>query len=287
MRIQTAKQYNELLKVVGFSYLGHFSQSAKMVLNEKVGNVITYSLYLAPWTSAGTINGRQINTCPGGEYCHHFCLNGSGRAKIESLTYGEGNSSILNARIRKTRLFYSDRELFMALLCYELEKTREYARKRNMKFSVRLNCTSDISPLAFKMDGQNILEMYPDVVFYDYTKVSGRLGLPAMYPNYYLTLSFDGYNWSTCVEALKQGINVAVVFESKEIPATYKGYGVIDMTKSDLRYLDPHSMDCGFIGYLEYHRTANDYVNGHYISPNTPFVVKENDPHLMYAFKED
>ena len=284
MEKMTYREYQTALKMLGISYLGKFSQSAKMVLNEAVGNEITYSLYLAPWTSAGYLNGRQINTCPGGVHCSKFCLNNSGRSKIEQLTVGASRSRIVQSRIRKTRLFYENRPLFMALLCYELERTRAYAIRNGFTFSVRLNCTSDISPKAFSVEGVNILEMYPDVQFYDYTKVAARFALTYVYPNYNLTFSFDGYNWNTCEQALKSGINIAVVFESKNVPATYKGYPVIDMTKSDLRYKDPQNPMRGYVGYLEYHRTANDYKSGKYIRPNTPFVVKEDDPQLTYKF---
>ena len=281
------REYQTALRELGIAYLGNYSQSAKMVLNEVVGNEITYSLYLAPWTLAGTVNGKQINTCPGGIHCHKSCLVNSGRAKIEQLTNGVGNSRIIQARIKKTRLFYENRPLFMAMLCYELEKTMNYAYKRGYTFSVRLNCTSDISPLAFSVDGVNILEMYPHINFYDYTKVPARLSLPLKYNNYSLTFSFDGYNWDTCAKALSMGINIAVVFESKIVPATFKGYPVIDMTKSDLRYKDPKGINCGFCGFLEYHRTSNDYVNGHYVRPNTPFVIREDDPNVTYAFREE
>ena len=195
---------------------------------------------------------------------------------------GVEGSRINRARIKKTRLFYTDRVLFMRMLCYELEKTRTYAQNRNMDFSVRLNCTSDLSPLAFVLGGKNILDMYPDVQFYDYTKVPARLDIPSMYKNYDLTFSFDGYNLDTCIDALRKGINIAVVFESQVPPIAWNGYPVIDMTKTDLRYKDAKG---GFVGYLEYHRTANDYVNGKYVRPNTPFVVKEDDPYITYAFK--
>lgn len=285
MEKMTYREYKNALKMVGISYLGNYSQSAKMVLNETVGHEITYSLYLAPWTLAGTINGKQINTCPGGAHCHTSCLVNSGRAKIEQLANGIGVSKILQSRIKKTRLFYTNRRLFMAMLCYELEHTRRYAYNKGCTFSVRLNCTSDLSPLAFAIDGVNILEMYPDVFFYDYTKVPLRTLLPFKYPNYDITFSFDGYNWDMCEKALNMGINVAVVFESHVVPSLYKGYQVIDATKSDLRYKDPKNPNCGFICYLEYHRVAADYKNGKYIRPNTPFVIKEDDENIIYAFK--
>lgn len=278
----TNKEYQAALKTIGVSYLGNFSQTAKMVLNEKVGGVITYNIYLAPWKLAGFINGHEINVCPRGEHCALYCLNASGHNKAEILYRGIENSRINNARIKKTRLFYTDRELFMRIMIFEMKSAMRYAAKRDMEFSVRLNCTSDISPLAFKIEGKNVLELFPNVQFYDYTKVENRFNLVREYPNYNLTFSYDGFNWDNCALFLENGINVAVVFESDVVPVAYKGYPVIDMTKTDLRYKDPQG---GFVGYLHYHRSANDYKSGKYIRPNTPFVVMEDDPYITYAFK--
>lgn len=281
----TAKMYNELLKEVGVSYIGSFSQSAKMVLNEKVGNVITYSIYLAPYTLASG-NGLSINTCPFGTHCSKFCLNGAGHNKADILLRGEKQSKINIARINKTRFFYTNREKFVSMVVYELERAKAYAEKRNMGFSVRLNCTSDISPMLFVLNGKNILEMYPDVIFYDYTKVPNRYKICEKYSNYHLTFSYDGYNWDTCVNFLERGINVAVVFESDVVPVSWRGYRIIDMTKTDLRYLDAKSNDgTGFVGFLHFHRSASLYKGGKYQRPNTPFVVMEDSKEVVYDFK--
>ena len=283
----THKEYQEILKRVGVSYLGSYSQSAKMVLNEKAGNVITYSLYLAPWNLASG-DGLIINTCPRGKNCAPFCLNFAGRNKADVLLNGIKGSKINSARIKKTRFFYTNRYDFMRVLCYELERTRALAERMGMGFSVRLNCTSDLSPLSFKLGNKNILELYPDVIFYDYTKVEGRDELTRIYPNYNLTFSYDGYNWDTCVDFLESGVNVAVVFESDVVPVAFRGYRVIDMTKTDLRYLDPKSNDgTGFIGYLHFHRPSSAYKNGKYERPDTPFVIREESNEVVYAFKYD
>lgn len=284
MEKMTYKEYQKALKEVGVSYLGSFNQSAKMVLNGKNG-VITYSLYLAPWKLASG-NGLTINTCPSGSHCQEFCLNGSGHNKADILVHGIKESRINQARIKKTRLFYQNKALFMRMLVFELEAAMRYAEKRDMGFSVRLNCTSDLSPLAFRLEGKNILDMYPDVIFYDYTKVPGRYAICEKYPNYHLTFSYDGYNWDTCVEFLNRGINIAVVFESDVMPISWRGYRCIDMTKSDLRYMDAKSNDgVGFCGFLHFHRPASLYKSGKYERPNTPFVVMEDDAEVVYAFR--
>ena len=47
----------------------------------------------------------------------------------------------------------------------------------NLEFSIRLNGTSDLSLLTFKLGGKNILEIFNDVQFYDYTKVANRFNI--------------------------------------------------------------------------------------------------------------
>jgi hypothetical protein len=142
-----------------------------------------------------------------------------------------------------------------------------------MEFSVRLNGTSDLSPEDFVLDGKNILEIFSDVQFYDYTKMPQRMSLAKKYPNYDVTLSFNGYNSNICKSYLDNGGKVAVVFLGK-MPKKFMGYPVHDANDYDMRYLDPSFHIMG----LHYHRTGTDYVNGKFVEPTTKFVVKENDP---------
>lgn len=271
----TYQEYVNALKEIGVSYLGATRQSAKMVYsyNKKWE---TYCIYLAPSTMSG------INVCPKSEHCKEFCLNGAGRNKGMIIAHGVENSVINEARIKKTKFFHKNRKLFMRVMMYEIDNAMNHAKKNGLNFAIRLNGTSDLSPLAFNIDGKNILELYPDVHFYDYTKVEKRIELQAKYPNYDVTLSFDGYNWDICEKYLDMGGKVAVVFEKeKELPVAYKGYKVHDANGYDMRFLDPN----GYIMGLHYHRTAHDYENGKYKRPNTPFIVKEDDVYCTYAFK--
>jgi hypothetical protein len=256
------------LKMMGVSYLGNVAHSAKMSASFRNGTM-TYCIYLAPWNMSGH------NVCPNGQHCHKNCLVKSGREKIKEFTDGE-NNAVLNARIRKTNFFYENRETFMQVMIHEIKMYQRRAQKMNMEFSVRINGTSDLSPILFKdpISGKNILELFPNVQFYDYTKNVKRIELMDIYPNYDVTFSFDGYNHSECEEFLKRGGKVAVVFYGG-LPKTYKGYKVVDANQYDMRYLDPK----GCIMGLHYHVTANDYyINNsgkrEFREPNTPFVVK-------------
>lgn len=250
-----------LRKQANVSYLGATKQSAKMRYSYENG-VETYCVYLAPADMSGH------NVCPNSKFCKQFCLNGSGQNKADILYRGFDHSKINLSRIKKTNLFFENKDLFMKLLVKEISKAQRHATKNGMGFAVRLNGTSDLNPEEFTLEGKNILEIFPNVQFYDYTKVSTRFQLMGKYDNYDITYSFNGYNWPLCEKFLKEGGKVAVVFDG-ELPNTFHGFKVIDANGYDMRYLDPKGSVMG----LHYHKTANDYKNGKFEKPNTKFVV--------------
>lgn len=273
--------YGKALKAVGFNYLGGLKKSAKM-MKSYTHNVATYCVYLAPANMAGrTKKGTRINVCPKSQHCKELCLNSAGHNKADILSNGKENikHSLINiSRIKKTKLFYNDRDTYMDILIHEINRDRSYAERHGMEFSVRLNGTSDLSPEIMKKDGKNILEIFPDVQFYDYTKVYNRTKLMKFYPNYDITFSYDGYNWDQCEQFLNDGGKVAVVFDSETMPKTYKGYKVIDANGYDMRYLDPK----GCIMGLEFHPIAKDGKVLYAKDIDDPFVVKtENNPDVV------
>ena len=278
--------YGKELKNLGISYLGSVAQSAKMKLSYKNGTM-TYCLYLAPADMSGH------NVCPNSQYCKAFCLNGSGHNKASQLEQVDKGGDVLDSfvnrsRIKKTKLFYDDRALFMSLLIHELRRYQNRANRLGMEFSVRLNGTSDLSPVLFKdpETGLNLLELFPNVQFYDYTKVPSRIKLMQQYSNYDLTLSYNGYNWDDCEKFLNAGGKVAVVFFSDKLPKSFHGYPICDGNTYDMRYLDPAKHIVG----LHYHKTANDYYidendgKRKFRVPDTPFVVKVNNEFVDWVF---
>ena len=255
--------YANLLKQANVSYIGATKHSAKMEYSYENGTE-TYCIYLAPANMSG------YNVCPNSKYCKDFCLNGSGKNKVDILAHGVEHSKINLSRIKKTVLFHKQKDLFMQIVIKEIIKYMNHAKKNGLNFAIRLNGTSDLSPEAFVYKGKNILELFPNIQFYDYTKVASRLNISNKYPNYDLTLSFNGYNWNTCKKYLDNGGKVAMVF-GKDLPEDYKTYNVIDANGYDMRYLDPK----GTIMGLHYHATASDFVKGHYVMPTTKFIVTD------------
>ena len=278
--------YSRELEKVGVNYIGKVAQSAKLEKSYRNG-VMTYCIYLAPATMAGrTKKDSRINVCPKSQHCKEFCLNGSGQNRRDELAHGTKKSLINISRIKKTRLFYNDRDTFMRLVIHEMRRWQQKAQEKEMGFSVRLNGTSDLSPVLFKDPdtGLNLLELFPNVQFYDYSKIINRFKLVEKYPNYDLTFSYDGYNDEECKKVLESGGRVAVVFFDEKLPKYFNGYPVVDGNKWDMRYLDPKGCVVG----LHYHRTASDYYidekdgKRKFRVPDTPFVVKINDPRIEW-----
>jgi hypothetical protein len=147
---------------------------------------------------------------------------------------GRRTNAIQQARVKRTRLYFSDPERFLAILAADILRQQRRATTHGLRFAVRLNGTSDLPGLPLLMSAR-----FPDVVFYDYTKH------PAPWkrarPNYSVTFSRSESNESACLDALAHGVNVAVVFSTRKgepLPARWKGWPVMDGDVSDLRFLD-------------------------------------------------
>lgn len=258
---------SNIKRQAGISYLGGCNSSK--LIKSKDRNVMTYGIYLAPYDLSG------YNVCPESEQCKKYCLYGSGRNKIE-LIANEHGGNIQMSRIKKTKLFFEDRRSFMKLLIHEIKQNIKRAEEKQMRFAVRLNCTSDICLDEFNIDDQNILEIFPEVQFYDYTKVYKHIALSEKYKNYDLTFSYSGTNWTLCEILLNKGYRVAVVFED-HLPKEFRGFPVIDANKHDARYLDDGGIVCG----LSYKKVANNYIEGKFQRPDAMFVIKETEREIV------
>lgn len=205
--------------------------NTKTMKGEKLG-FRTYIMHLAP----STLSGYQV--CPmASPGCASACLNLSGMGVF---------STVQKARIAKTKLFFEDRGTFMAQLVKEVQAAIRSSRKLGLTPVFRLNGTSDIrwETVAVFLDGfwyTNIMEAFPSVQFYDYTKIPNRRGIPV---NYHLTFSRSEVNEVEALQVLSAGVmNVAVVFD--ELPKKWAGVKVVDGTETDLRFLDDRAVVVG------------------------------------------
>jgi len=216
----------------------------------------TYILHLAP----ADLSGKEV--CPKRTVgCSAACLNLAGRGGM--FKRGESTNAIQQARIRKTKLFFDNRNEFMRLLVADITLAIKQSARLGLTPVFRLNGTSDLSwekyPVTIKGNVNsntfigsvdivynNIFEAFPNVQFYDYTKVLGRK--VSGIPNYHLTFSAaDGNNLDVLL-AKQQGYNIAVVFGLKKteaMPDSFMGLPVFNGDESDLRFLDPKQVVVG------------------------------------------
>lgn len=185
---------------------------------------LSFILHLSPADVAGA-----GNTCPKATAgCKAACLNTAGRGGM--FTPEQGTNAVQEARKRKTRQFFADKMAFAEVLKADIAKAIKYAEKQGLTPVFRLNGTSDIA-----WEKYGIIEAFPTVQFYDYTKIIGRK--VAHLPNYHLTFSAADGNDADVAKAIAQGMNVTVVFD--KIPAEYMGKPVFNADDTDLRFLDP------------------------------------------------
>jgi hypothetical protein len=185
---------------------------------------LSFILHLAP----STLSGK--NTCPKATPgCIAACLNTAGRGGM--FKRGETTNVIQKARIRKTVMYFEQRDEFLAELEADIRKAIRFAERKGLIPVFRLNGTSDLS-----VEKWGIIEKFPTVQFYDYTKVLGRK--VSHLPNYHLTFSKADGNDADVAEALMQGMSVVAVYD--KIPA-----GVPSADETDLRFLDPKGVMLG------------------------------------------
>lgn len=192
---------------------------------------LTAILYMTPYKVM--VDGKLFNSCSMAAIaaCIDACLYTAGRGKF---------SNVQSARQRKAQLFYKDRDSFMEQLIDDIDRFQIYCMKRDIQPCVRLNGTTDIRWELIKIEGQNIFELFPNVQFYDYTKISNRKCKDI--PNYHLTWSYSNANpeYAKLLDkVIEGGMNVAVVFRSEYKKSLWCTYPVVDGDKDDLRFLDP------------------------------------------------
>jgi hypothetical protein len=212
--------------------------NAKTSKGEKLG-WITYGLHLAPFNLSGK------NVCShASKGCAAACLNTAGRGAM---------SNVQSARIAKTQKFFADKEAFTWQLAKEIGNAVKLATKKGMKPCFRLNLTSDLPWENIKVESHakklSLMEMFPNVQFYDYTKNFKRMlsFLKGEMPkNYHLTFSRSECNDDKVSIVKELGGNIAAVFRN-ELPKAWKSVEVIDGDETDLRFLDGENKIVGLV----------------------------------------
>ena len=228
---QITPKIDSLLQKLESGKLKLMSKGNTNAKTEK-NNIEAFIMYMSPFNQ----NSKNINICPSAKNCINLCLNLAGRGAFNSVQI---------ARQARTEFYIKDRNKFAISLNKQLSSIYSKAVKDGKKIAIRLNGTSDLDFIAILKNRLNIdvLELYsttiesdkPGLIFYDYTKILGKVE-KYKGSNYTLTFSYDS-NQEDAKRALKLGVNVAVVFRSKDLPEKFMGKSVIDGDKTDIEML--------------------------------------------------
>jgi len=219
--------------------------NAKIVKGEKLGYV-TKGIHLAP----ANLSGYEVCQWRS-KGCTMACLNTAGRGRMQNTQ---------DSRIAKTKLFFEQKLAFMEKLAKEISSSIKSAVKKEMTAVFRPNLTSDLTWENIEdANGQTLMQKFPDIQFYDYTKSFMRMAqfiskqkmnVPTDgkdFPeNYHLTFSASEHNQKLVEMVLEMGGNVAIVFRG-QLPKTWKGFEVINGDENDLRFLDKSGVVVGLI----------------------------------------
>jgi len=219
--------YKIILKSLGLEYRPILGESStKTIKGEKIG-YLTGIVYLVP---------DEI-LCPLALLagCFHGCLNTAGRGAF---------NSVQKARKAKTPSLYDHQQAFLLSLAADTWTIARKAFKLGFKPLVRPNGTSDIPyENLIIWENKNLFQLFPDVMFYDYTKHPSRSLEGKILNNYDLTYSFSAITPKPIsIKGLsnKNNSRVAVVFQKqKDIPNNFRGWNVIDGDNTDVRHIEP------------------------------------------------
>jgi len=211
-----------------------------------IDGILTGVMYGMPANGSG-----EWNDCPFASLgCTMACLNTAGHGGI-GLDQDNLNP-VQIARLKRSAYFHTRRSEFWTMLIRDIDRLIRKAKKLGLMPAVRLNGTTDVKwesqPVV--IDGvkiaNNIMALYPDVIFYDYTAWPYAKRPNETLPiNYHLTFSRKENNDSQIAENIYHGRNVTVVVDipSRDkttlIPTTWREIPTFDADKSDFRPNDP------------------------------------------------
>lgn len=218
---------------------------------------------LLPHRLAGEYSKRNLPMAGQG-----LCV-GSSRACRETCLVYSGKNPIVDehgkAKLVRTEALILEPEAWTRMFVAAIEKHIVDSYESKDRPYIRPNLLSDI---PWEMVCPELFEGYFDrrklggrmrdtrLSLYDYTKVPRRdvSGI-----NYDLTFSFSGVNEDWCLDELKRGRRVAVVYWLRDkgdsvTRKVWNGYKVFDGDKHDMRPLDPDGVVIGLTYKVVYKR---------------------------------
>lgn len=173
-----------------------------------------------------------------------ICVDSTPECRAMCLVYAGQNMADpynLKLKIATTEALLREPGAFCRLLLAATHLFSCGAKCEGMLPFVRLNVYSD---LPWEVLFPGLFQHFPDLQFYDYTKIPGR----KTPKNYDLTFSYSGHNIVEAKSELRRGVRVAVVFGVKrnhDLPDRFWGKTVVDGDLHDLRPLEPGGVIVG------------------------------------------
>lgn len=189
---------------------------------------LTAVVYMSPAREAFAEGDTRTLCAFATEACAEACLGKkAGRMVMKP---------VKASRLWKAALYMGARTLWRELLAAEVASFERSARRAGLRPVVRVDGSTDTG------EGARMVQAFPDVTFYDYSKVPSRALQHAGDPSYRVTFSYSGQNAPDALRVLASGGNVAVVFSTAKgeaLPSEWQGYPVLDGDVTDLRFTDP------------------------------------------------
>lgn len=240
--------YKTILKSLGLTYKTILGESsAKTVKGEKIG-YLTGIVYLVP----------DHKLCPLARAagCFDGCLKSAGRGAF---------NTVQQARQSKTDYFYNNQQAFLLSLAADIWSLERRAKNLGLIPLVRPNGTSDIPyENLIVWDNKTIFQLFPEIQFYDYTKIPSRNLVGKTSGNYDLTYSFSAITPKPIsIKGLTNPNNsrVAVVFQKQsDIPTSFRSWPVVDGDDSDVRHIEPKNVVVALYAKGKAKREDNGFV---------------------------
>lgn len=181
------------------------------------------------------IHSRVMYLQSGRDTCHardhgcKGCYMYSGRNKF---------TQNVDAKARRVSFWLEDPANFTLAAVAEIARIEIEAMESGRIPAARLNGLSDIQWENARAGSRaNVMECFPAVQFWDYTRIPGRIRRPRP-GNYDLTFSLGADNDRIAYRALEAGMRVAVVFPTPAVPDTWSGRPCVDGNLHDFRWLE-------------------------------------------------
>jgi len=217
-----AKKYRRSLNVQDIRL--EFTKNNLLNINNKLekSELINFGLELTPFTFSQI---TKVNNCEKAGSCILNCIFFTGKSNLMKSKNLELSTTTMK-RIRKDFLLQNDKFFFIEKLKSEL-----FLLNATYKTcAVRLNVVQDIEwtkLINFKD--------YPNIVFYDYTKVKNRLKKNSPIKFTYSVSEKDSKQ--DIINLLKKGFNVSMIIKGP-LPKQWEGFNIINGDIDDNRYKD-------------------------------------------------